>query len=58
MRKGMSAFKLVPQRRKHHSMHKKPMSPKNHCHSMPKKGGHDAYPLSHELQIQNWNSKT
>ena len=66
MRKGLSAFKLVPQRSKHHSVHKKPLSPKNpcrrmpknHCHSMPKKGGHDAYPLSHELQIQNWNSKT
>ena len=29
------------------------------ANSMPKKkGGHDAYPLSHELQIQNWNSKT
>ena len=74
MRKGLSTFKLVPQRSKHHSVHKKPLSPKNpchrtpknhchsmpknHCHSMPKKRGHDAYPLSHELQIQNWNSKT
>ena len=37
MRKGLSAFKLVPQRRKHHNAHKKPLSPKNHCHSMPKK---------------------
>ena len=26
MRKGLSAFKLVPQRRKHHSVHKKPLS--------------------------------
>ena len=26
MRKGLSAFKLVPQRSKHHSVHKKPLS--------------------------------
>ena len=26
MRKGLFAFKLVPQRRKHHSVHKKPLS--------------------------------
>ena len=66
MRKGLSAFKLVPQRSKHHSVHKKPLSPKTlviGCPktivtACPKKGGHDAYPLSHELQIQNWNSKT
>ena len=58
MRKGLSAFNLVPQRSKHHSAHKKPLSPKNPCHNMHKKGGHDAYPLNHELQIQNRNSKT
>ena len=32
--------------------------PKTIVTACPKKGGHDAYPLSHELQIQNWNSKT
>ena len=31
--------------------------PKTIVIACPKKGGHDAYPLSHELQIQNWNSK-
>ena len=32
--------------------------PKNPCHSMPKKWVYNAYPLSHELQIETVNSKT
>ena len=36
---------------------KKPCHPKTLVTACPKKGGHDAYPLSHELQIQIVNSK-
>ena len=68
MRKGLSAFKLVPQRSKHHSAHKKPLSPKNpchrmpknHCHSMPKKRRSWCLPVepwapNPKLELQNVN---
>ena len=68
MRKGLSAFKLVPQRRKHRSVHKKPLSPKNpfhrmsknHCHIMPKKRRSWCLPIepwapNPKLELQNVN---